>query len=159
VPSYDAAVEETQAPVQGGRSVLVAVLIVAAIAVAVFVVVIRGGGGTSDEEAIRAWLSSPTGGSAPPDAVRAVQVPACNLTGFRSGSQEVLSCVIETPDLLGLGLGSPALFGCFVISDGKVLRGGSAMKAVAGCRAIRYDARTHGLIDVETGRHYPIETT
>jgi hypothetical protein len=81
------------------------------------------------------------------------------LTGFRSGSQEVLSCVIETPDLLGLGLGSPALFGCFVISDGKVLRGGSAMKAVAGCKAIRYDARTHGLIDVETGRHYPIETT
>jgi hypothetical protein len=156
--SYDAAVEESEASVTRGRSVLVAVLIVLAIAAAVFVVVIRGGGGTSDEEAIRAWLSSPTGGSAPPDAVRAVQVPACNLTGFRSGSYEVLSCEIETPYLLGLGLGRPALFGCFVISNGKVLRGGSGVKAVADCKAVRYDARTHGLIDVETGRHYPIET-
>jgi hypothetical protein len=151
-------VEESEAAAVRGRSVLVAVLIVLAVAAVVVVVLIRGGGGPSDEEAIRSWLSSPSGGSAPPDAVRAVQVPACNLTGFRSGSQEVLSCELETPYLVGLGLGRAALRGCFVISDGKVLRGGSAVKAIADCKAVRYDARTRGLIDVVTGRHYPIET-
>jgi hypothetical protein len=116
-------------------------------------------GQPSDEQAIREWLSSSPGGSAPPDAVRAIDVPACNLTGYRSGSQDVLSCELQTPDLLSLGLGGPALLGCFVISNGEVLRGGRQLKAVGDCKAVRYDGRTHGLIDVETGRHYPIETT
>ena len=150
--------EESEAPAARGRSVLVAVLIVLAVAAVIVVALIRGGGGPSDEEAIRTWLSSPIGGSAPPDAVRAIQVPGCNLTGLKSGSQDVLSCELQTPDLISLGLGAAALRGCFVISDGKVLRGGQQLKAVADCKAVRYDQRTHKLIDVETGRHYPIET-
>jgi hypothetical protein len=44
-----------------------------------------------------------------------------------------------------------------VISNGKVLRGGRQVTAVGDCKALRYDGRTHGLVDVETGRHYAIE--
>ena len=141
------------------RSVAAAIAVVLVIAVVILFALLRGGGESSDENAIRTWLSSPVGGSAPSDAVRAVQVPACNLTGFKSGAQDVLACEIVTPYLLGLGLGSAALRGCFVISDGKVLRGGRQLKAIGDCKAIQYDEGTHGLIDVETGRHYAIETT
>jgi hypothetical protein len=141
------------------RSVAAAIAAVLVVAALVLFALFRGGGEPSDEQAIRAWFSSPAGGGAPPDAVRAIDVPACNLTGYRSGSQDVLSCELQTPDLLALGLGSAALRGCFVISNGKVLRGGRQLKANADCKAVRYDRRTNKLIDVETGRHYPIETT
>lgn len=123
------------------------------------VVVLARGGEKSDQQAIREWFSSPAGGAAPADAVRAIDVPACNLTGYTSGSEDVLSCELQTPDLLALGLGSAALRGCFVITKGKVLRGGRQLKAVGDCKAVQYDGRTHKLIDVETGRHYTIEST
>jgi hypothetical protein len=143
-------------PLAAGSWIGIGAVLVVGIAIAF---VLARGGEKSDEQAIREWLSSPVGRAAPADAVRAIDVPACNLTGYKSDSEDVLSCELQTPDLLSLGLGGAALRGCFVISNGKVLRGGQQLRAVGDCKAVRYDGRTHKLIDVDTGRHYPIETT
>jgi hypothetical protein len=89
------------------------------------------GGQPSDEQAIREWFGSPAGGAAPSDATQAIHVPACNLTGYRSRSQDVLSCELEGPEQSSLGGPSSELRGCFVISNGKVLRGGRQVKAIA----------------------------
>jgi hypothetical protein len=141
-----------------GRRIAAAITVVLVVAGLVLFALLRGGQ-PSDEQAIREWLGSPAGGAAPPDATQAIHVPACNLTGYRSGSQDVLSCELEGPEQSSLGGPSSELRGCFVISNGKVLRGGRQVKAIADCKALRYDGRTHGLIDVETGRHYPIGAT
>jgi hypothetical protein len=140
-----------------GRSVAAGTAGVLVVAGLVLFLLFRGGE-PSDEQAIREWFSSPAGGAASSDAVKEIHVPACNLTGYRSGSQDVLSCELLGADQTNLGRASSSeLRACFVISNGKVLRGGRQVRAVGDCKALRYDGRTHGLVDVETGRHYAIE--
>jgi len=139
------------------RSVAAAIAVVFVVAGLILFALSRGGVRT-DEEAIREWFSSPAGGAAPPDAVRAIHVPACNFAGYRSGSEDVLSCELVTSNDLNLDIGARTVRGCFVISNDNVLRGGRQLKGNGECKPLRYDSRTHALMDVETGRHYPIET-
>jgi hypothetical protein len=141
-------VDESHSPPRG-RSVLVAVLTVLAIAgVVVFAIVRRGG--TSDEDAIRAWFQSPAGGGAPADLARSIHVGGCLMTGAVSKSQDVLRCPITTD------APTPSLGTCFVIVDGKAIRGGWQLAGVDSCNALRYDPRTHDLVDFSGRAHYPL---
>src|SRR5262245_10806544 len=126
-------VEESEASPTRGRSVLVAALIILAVAGVVVLLLVVRGGGTSDEEAIRTWFQTPAGGGAPADLTRSIHVPGCSMTGAVSQSEDVLKCPITTD------APTPNLGTCFVIVDGKVLRGGWQLAALDSCNALRFD--------------------
>jgi hypothetical protein len=150
-------VEESEASPARGRSVLAAVLIALAIFAAAVFLIFRGGG-TSDEDAIRAWFHSPAGGGAPASVLPAIHLGggsdlggnSCLLTEAMRGSHQVLRCPITTD------APNPTLHTCFVITDGKVLRGGWQLAKLDACNALRYDRRTGMFVDLAAGARYAI---
>jgi hypothetical protein len=143
-------VEESEASTINGRSVLAGVLIVLAVAGVVFLVLLVRGGGPSDEEAVRAWFQTPAGGGAPADLTRSIHVGVCLMTGAVSQSKDVLRCTITT-DAPTANLGT-----CFVIVDGKAVRGGWQLAAFDSCNALRFDPRSRDLVDLAGRVHYPL---
>ena len=123
-----------------------AIIVVVAVTVALVAIFARGSG-PSDEQAVRAWFETPAGGNAPHALVSAIHVAPCTFAGA-VGSSTVLSCPLSTD------APNPTLRTCFVISGGKVLRGGWQLAAVDSCDALRFDPHTQTLTDLAVHAHY-----
>jgi len=147
-------VGESNGAPQRQKPVLVAflVLVVGVIAAAFLL----RGGNASDEEAIRAWFQSPAGGGMPEDLASSIHVQneshpgeaACVFVDATWQSRAVSKCEITTD------APTPVLRRCFVIEDGKVMRGGWQLAALDACGALRFDSRTRELVDRATRARY-----
>jgi hypothetical protein len=126
----------------------IAALVVVLGVVAIVIFVLSRGGQPNDEQAVRTWFTTRSGGGAPPAAVSAIHVDVCNYTDATSQSHPVLKCPVTTD------APNPTLHTCFVISRGKVLRGGWQLANLDACNALRFDPRTGTLIDLAARRRY-----
>ena len=120
------------------------------------ILLLRSGVQTSDEEAIRAWFQSPAGGSAPEDIASSIHVGLGVLSDFEIQSHQAMRCEITTDAR------TPTLHTCFVVADGKVLRGGWQLAAYDACKgagldaALRFDSRAGQLYDRTTRTRWPV---
>jgi hypothetical protein len=131
--------------------------VVLAIGIAIAIAIARGGD-TSDEQAIREWFATPAGGDAPASVLPAIHLGggsdlggnSCLLTDVMSGSHQVLRCPITTD------APNPTLHTCFVITGGKVLRGGWQLARLDSCNGLKYDRASGMFVDIIAGARYTI---
>ena len=114
------------------------------------ILLLRSGVPPSDEDAVRAWFQSPAGGSAPETTAASIHVGLCELSDFEIQSHQALRCEITTD------APTPVLHTCFVIADGKVLRGGWQLAAYDACNALGFDRRAGRLYDRVTKAHWRV---
>jgi hypothetical protein len=125
----------------------IAALVIVLGVVAIVIFVLSRGGQPNDEQAVRTWFTTRSGGGRCA-AVSAIHVDVCNYTDATSQSHPVLKCPVTTD------APNPTLHTCFVISRGKVLRGGWQLANLDACNALRFDPRTGTLIDLSARRRY-----